>query len=112
MDNPPKESYRIGKILKKLTGIKFLKSKQTSEISISGKTKADTHLRKRAETTTTQKSSSSSIDSTPPHVDKYLRYQKELEASNLLGSENKPKPPGRIPKLPTGRKEMMSKLEE
>jgi hypothetical protein len=107
MDNPLKESYRIGKILKRLTGIKFLKSKQTSEISLNGKTKADSYIRKKAKGTSRQQSSSSSTETHSSHVDKYLHYQKELEAVNLMGSERKPKPPGRIPKLPTGRKEMM-----
>jgi hypothetical protein len=111
MDNSLKESYRIGKILRKLTGIKFLKSKQTSQISQAGRHHADEYLQKK--NNTGQSRSKSDVTSpSPTHEDKYLRYQKELEASKLLGGKSKPKSPGRIPKLTAGRKEIMSTSEE
>ena len=111
MDSNPKESYRMAKILKKLTGLKFLKSAQSADISDSGKGKSRKYQQKKI----TKKSSKSSPGKKIPlhrHEDRFVRYQKELEAAKMMGSEFKPKNPGRIPKLRTGRKDIMSKTEE
>ncbi len=110
MDKLPKESYRIGKILKKLTGIKFIKSKQTSDISQDGANQAAAYRQKKK--TSQHKNKPEAMRPLPAHEDKFVRYQKELEASKLLGGKSKPSSPGRIPKLTTGRKEIMSISEE
>ncbi len=110
MDNLPKESYRIGKILKKLTGIKFIKSRQTSDISKNGANQSTAYQQKKKPSQSINKP----VEGNPPtaHEDKFVRYQKELEASKLMAGKAKPKSPGRIPKLTTGRKEIMSISEE
>ena len=89
MDNLPKESYRIGKILKKLTGIKFIKSKQTSDISKDAADQATAYQQKKK--ISQNKNTPDTENPAQAHEDKFVRYQKELEASKLLGGKSKPK---------------------
>lgn len=107
MDSSEKNSYKINKILKKLTGIPFLKAKQTIDLSKEGKEKSRqfTSSEKHPPSQGLQKADGS-------YTDLFVRYQRELEACRALGTETKPSPPGRILKLPTGRKELMSKSKE
>ncbi len=103
-----KDSFQIGKILKKITGIKFFNTRQTSTISEAGKAKAesyfDSHEKIKVLRTDNQGES--------PVKDKYIRYQKELEASRLLNKGDKPADSGKILKLPDTRKELKNPSEE
>jgi hypothetical protein len=107
-----KDSYRIGNILKRLTGIKFLKSRQTATLSKNGKEKAKTYLSSHSRANPLRRRLPHAADPAPEKKEAYIRYQQEIEAAKLLNPEKKPQPPGRILKLPTGRKELMSKSEE
>ncbi len=108
-----KDSYRVGKILKKLTGLKFLTSRQTSDISKDGKKKAQSLAVSQNSVKSPYKLALfHQRNKLEKQNDKFTQYQKEVEAEKLLGSKNKPESPGRILKLPTGRKEIMSKSEK
>ena len=97
-----KDSYRIGKILKKLTGLKFFNSQQTSEISDTAKSKAASYHASRKKTVATP----DKLEDGASAGDKYVRYQKELEASRLLNKPVEAVRPGTILKLPVDRKEL------
>lgn len=107
-----KDSYRIGRILKRLTGIRFLKSKQTALPSKIGLEKAKAYLTDHKPPKNLQQHPLQSAELPAGKKEEYLRYQQEIEALKLLNTEQKPQPPGRILKLPTGRKELMSKSED
>ncbi|MBU2509901.1 hypothetical protein KJ966_01120 [bacterium] len=103
-----KDSFRIGKILKRITGLKFFNTRQTSTISDAGKAKAESYYATHKKTKVLQKKSQGESSS----KDKYIRYQKELEASRLLNKSIQPGKTGKILKLPVTRKELMSLDEE
>ncbi len=105
VDNILKDSYRIGKILKKITGLKFLSSQQGPKISPAAKQSASAYTQNRKATSNRSIEKPQSVPKEEVK-DKYIRYQKEVEAERLLGSNYKPKQPGKILKLPTNREEI------
>lgn len=112
MDNSEKDSYKIGKVLQKLTGIKFLKTKQTVDLSREARSKSQ---KKGAYSASNKRKSQEIKDRSSEgkkYTDQYVHFQKEVEANKLLGIKEKLTPPGRILKLPVRRRELMSKSDD
>lgn len=107
-----KDTYRIGKILKKLTGLKFRSSQKDPDISNQGKNYSKSYFSAKAASRQSIDSKSSLQNETDAQKEKYIKYQKECKAHELMGSTAKPKQPGRILKLPVNRKELMSFSED
>lgn len=105
-----KDSYRIGNILKKLTGLKFRGSQKDPDVSEKAKQYAVSSSYKKQSSTKT--SEGSGKKSNRGKKNEYIQYQKEYEASKLLGTESEIKKPGRILKLPVNRKELMDLFED
>lgn len=108
-----KESYRISKILKKLTGINLKGSQRDPEISGEAKKQSDTYYSSRKHAGHIHKTANRKDRSDPRKEElrkKFVVYQKEIQAGRLLNAEKRPDPPGKILKLPVIRKEM--KLEK
>jgi len=95
------KSYRVGKILKKLTGIKFIGTKNKPELSKSGKQRADQHYASNAPISTLRNEDEESDENTEKK--KYIQFQREVEAAKLYKSDFKPEKPGEILKLPENR---------
>ncbi len=101
-----KDSYRISKILQKLTGFKFLSQKHQPDLSQKGQERAADYYSDKRMVKNIKK-----IDElSSKNAGKYIQFQKETEAGRLLKSDYKPKNPGKILKLPTNRSEI--KLKE
>ncbi len=106
------ESYRIGKILKKLTGLKFTKSRQKSNLSPRGKEKSESFYASREPIKKVPAKNQSESGVKKGEHNRFVQYQKELQAERLMGQEPSAKAPGKILKLPLNRKELMIKFDD
>jgi hypothetical protein len=109
MGENKQDSYRIGKILKKLTGLKFIKSRQASDLSSNGKEKAETYYSTRQAIRTLRPTDHRKKEEKKEPDNRYLQHQKEVQAQRLMGKKEDSKAPGEILKLPVDRKELMLK---
>ena len=107
-----KDSYRIGKILKRLTGLKFVKVKQSSDISQNGLEKSEDYYSSRPSIKTLHKTKEAGKGPIVGSADIYLSHRKEMEAERLMGKQPEIEPPGKILKLPTDRKELMLRTKK
>ena len=91
--------------MKRLTGLKFTGSQHAPEISSAARKNAAVYKKhlKVAVDDTIMPPQTTTVDEIK---EGYVHYQKELEAEKLLGSNQSPKQPGKILKLPTNRKEI------
>ena len=97
-----KDSYRISKLLKRISGIKFIKSHQSAEVSDQGKQQSDTYYQTHQKPPVIKEPEAVQV----PSQEKYVQYQKEVEAAKLLNKPVGVKQPGKILKLPVDRKEI------
>ncbi len=95
------KSYRVGKILRKLTGLKFVGSQSAPNLSKKGKKRANQHYasNKPIEILRTEEKTSE----TESEKKKYIQFQREVTATKLHKSDFQPKKPGEILKLPENR---------
>lgn len=100
-----KDSYRINKILKKITGIKFAGKQTAPDISETAKKTASDYQKSKGRIKT-HKGGDQNTERASSVKERYVQYQKEVEAERLIGSGVQPDQPGRILKLPVNRKEI------
>lgn len=106
MVNSLKDSYRINKILKKITGIKFVGKQNKPDISETAQKSVSKYQQSKSRVSSQQRDQSKIQKSELSDKDRYVQYQKEVEAERLVGSGVQPDQPGKILKLPVNRKEI------
>jgi hypothetical protein len=93
-----KGTYPIGAMLRKLFRIGFGDTFQEPEISADARRRSQEHYR--------EQSPAAPLKITPAEPDpdsdrdRYLKYQRELQAGNLMPGKVRPRRPGSIIKLP------------
>ncbi len=95
------KSYRVGKILKKLTGLKFVGSKSKPDLSENGKKRSGNYYASNTSISILQAEKEES--KTDSEKKKYIQFQREVEAAKLHKSDFRPEKPGEILKLPENR---------
>ncbi|MCP4751285.1 MAG: hypothetical protein GY866_10350 [Proteobacteria bacterium] len=98
-----KNSYRLGKVLKKLLGFGLGDSFQEAEISEEGKTEARKYYSDRSPVRHLKSLEQPTDSQMKAKQEKYIQYQKELKASRHLQTDYRPQSPDRILKLPIDR---------
>ncbi len=95
------KSYRVGKILKKLTGLKFVGQKNKPNLSENGKRRSHDYYASNASISVIQAEEDKSEENSEKK--KYIQFQREVEATKVHKSDFKPEKPGKILKLPENR---------
>ena len=95
-----------------MTGVRFLQTRQTVDISKAGRERLQSQRASGDKAQQSARRIKTSQEQAAGDVNPYIRYQREIEAEKLVGAGKKAKPPGRILKLPSWRKEIMSRSDE
>ncbi len=96
-----KNTYQLSKILKRLVKFKLARNpQQKAVISSKGRQQAKELYSDRNPAATLHKKNPAADSKSAEESEKYLEFQKEVQARRLLKSDYQPKNPGKILKLP------------
>ncbi len=95
-----KNTYRVAKVLKKLVKFSFNDSFQKIELSKQGKEKADQYYQSHPSLKTKVPNGEANPDESVSDRETYIRFQKEVKASQLFENSLQPTAPGKVLKLP------------